>query len=86
MSDDAIFNTMIDAAKVALDARIEQFRTLFKEARGGPRLTKTQKILEFKEFLSLPPQMQNVVMGKMLARGGDPEIWFQDRQKLMEEA
>lgn len=86
MSDDAVFNTMIDAAKTALDARIEQFRTLFKDARGGPRLTKTQKILELKEFLSLPPQMQNTVMGEMMTRGGDPQKWFEDRQKLMEEA
>jgi len=86
MSDDAIFNTMIDAAKTALDARIEQFETLFKDARGGPRLTKTQKIMEFKEFLALPSNVQNVIMGKMLARGGDPEKWFEDRQKLMEES
>lgn len=85
MSDDAVFNTMIDAAKTALDARIEQFKLLFKDARGGPRLTKTQKILEFKEFLALPPNMQNTVMGEMMARGGDPQKWSEDRQKLMEE-
>jgi len=85
MSDDTVFNLMIDAAKTALNARIEQFRTLFKDARGGPRLTRTQKILEFKEFLALPPQMQNTVMGEMMARGGDPQKWLEDRQKLVEE-
>jgi len=81
---DSVFNSMIDAAKEALDARVELFKAMFEDARGAPRLTKTQKLMEFQQFLSLPPAMQNIVMGKMLARGADPEKWFTERQKLME--
>lgn len=78
------FNFMIDAAREALAEMVERYTEMLEDARGGPRLTKRQKLQEYQEFLALPVEAQNRVIGELTTGGVNPEKWISDRQRLME--
>ena len=84
MSYENSFNALIEAAKIALEAMVEQYKEMFEDAQGSPRLTNMQKQQEYQQYLSLPPELQPVVLGRMTEAGIDPETWVADRQRLME--
>lgn len=84
MNNDNPFNMLIEAAATALEEMIEQYKVLFEDAQGNPRLTKIQQRQEYQEFLALSPELQAAVMGRMTEAGIDPEKWVTDRQKVME--
>lgn len=78
------YNMMIDVAGEAFDAMVERYVEMLEDARGGPRLTKRQQLAEYQEFLALPTELQNTVIGELTAGGVDPEKWIADRQRMME--
>lgn len=85
MSRDANpYNMMIDIAGEAFDEMVERYGEMLEDARGSPRLTRRQKLQEYQDFLALPAELQNVVIGELTAGGVDPEKWITDRQRLME--
>jgi len=84
MSYENPFNALIESAKTALEAMVEQYKEMFEDAQGSPRLTKMQQRQEYQQYLGLPPELQPVVLGRMIEAGIDPEKWVADRQRLME--
>jgi hypothetical protein len=81
---DNSYNMMIDIAGEAFDEMVKRYTEMLEDARGGPRLTRRQKLQEYQEFLALPSELQNVVIGELEAGGVDSEKWIIERQRMME--